>query len=409
MSVGADSTIAPIFAGGLAIVAASGKADYAASAAALAVAVGLILVLAGVFRLGFIADLLSIPVTTGFLAGIAVHILASQAPALLGVDGPTGPMIQRLLALAANAGAGNPWTLAIGIGVFAIIFIAERLDPRIPGALIALSLATGLTAALHLETRGVSTLGAIAGAAPAFSIPFISFETFRDVAPLALIVSVVVMVQTAATTRQLRLRSRGGPQRNRDFIGVGASNLVGKLAGPLARGRETAAHRRRRRNRRGLAAGCAGLRRARARALSSWRRLAETCALCRARGGSVVHRAAHRAARRDGGRLAAQQGGVRADRRHHAGDRRAPDRAGRRPRDHPFAGSRRLDDDAGEHGRIRAHCRHLDLVAEERDGARRDASRRQRDRAAGAAVVPQRLSIPAGASGRAEGGRSGSS
>ena len=89
ISVGADSTIAPIFAGGLAIVAASGKADYAASAAALALAVGLILVLAGAFRLGFIADLLSIPVTTGFLAGIAVHILASQAPALLGVDVPT--------------------------------------------------------------------------------------------------------------------------------------------------------------------------------------------------------------------------------------------------------------------------------------------------------------------------------
>ena len=231
ISVGADSTIAPIFAGGLAIVAASGKADYAASAAALAVAVGLILVVAGGFRLGFIADLLSIPVTTGFLAGIAVHILASQAPALLGVDGPTGPMIQRFLALAANAGAGNPWTLAIGIGVFAMTFIAERLDPRIPGALIAIVLATLLTAALHLETRGVSTLGAIPAAAPVFSIPFISFETFRDVVPLALIVSVVVMVQTAATTRSFVFDPAAGPDVNHDFIGVGASNLIAGFTG----------------------------------------------------------------------------------------------------------------------------------------------------------------------------------
>ena len=231
ISVGADSTIAPIFAGGLAIVAASGRADYAASAAALALAVGLILVLAGAFRLGFIADLLSIPVTTGFLAGIAVHILASQAPALLGVDVPTGPMIPRILALAANASASNPWTLAIGIGVFALTFIGERLDPRIPGALIALLLATGVTAALHLETRGVSTLGAIPGAAPAFSIPFISFETFRDVAPLALIVSVVVMVQTAATTRSFVFDPAAGPDVNRDFIGVGASNLIAGFTG----------------------------------------------------------------------------------------------------------------------------------------------------------------------------------
>jgi sulfate permease, SulP family len=231
MSVGADSTIAPIFAGGLAIVVASGKADYAAAAAALALAVGLILVLAGVFRLGFIADLLSIPVTTGFLAGIAVHIVASQAPALLGVEAPPGAMIQKIGALADNVSAGNPWTLAIGLGVFAIVFVGERLDPRIPGALIAVLIATGLTAGLDLEARGVSTLGAVSGVAPTFSIPFISFQTFREVAPLALIVSVVVMVQTAATTRSFASDPTLGPDVNRDFIGVGAANLIAGFTG----------------------------------------------------------------------------------------------------------------------------------------------------------------------------------
>jgi SulP family sulfate permease len=231
MSVGADSTIAPIFAGGLAIVAASGKADYTASAAALALAVGLILVLAGVFRLGFIADLLSIPVTTGFLAGIAVHILASQAPALLGVERPSGSMIQNIIALGAGALASNPWTLAIGLGVFAVTYIGDRLDPRIPAALIALSLATGLTAALNLEARNVSTLGVVAGAVPAFSIPLISFQTFRDVAPLAVIVSVVVMVQTAATTRSFVSNPEAGPDVNNDFIGVGVSNLIAGFTG----------------------------------------------------------------------------------------------------------------------------------------------------------------------------------
>jgi MFS superfamily sulfate permease-like transporter len=232
LSVGADSTIAPIFAGALAIVAASGEADYAKSAAALALAVGLILVLAGVFRLGFIADLLSIPVTTGFLAGIAVHILASQAPALLGVDSPSAPtMIQKIIALGADASASHFWTLAIGLGVFAIITVGERLDPRIPGALIALLIATGLTAALHLETRGVSTLGSVAGVLPKISIPLISFQSFRDVAPLAVIVSVVVMVQTAATTRSFVSDPAAGPDVNSDFIGVGASNLIAGFTG----------------------------------------------------------------------------------------------------------------------------------------------------------------------------------
>ena len=85
LSVGADSTIAPIFAGALAGLAAA-HTHYAAAAGALALLVGLTLTIAGALRFGFVADLLSIPVTTGFLVGIAVHIVVSQAPAVLGLD-----------------------------------------------------------------------------------------------------------------------------------------------------------------------------------------------------------------------------------------------------------------------------------------------------------------------------------
>src|SRR4051795_4387128 len=82
LSCGADSTITPIFAGGLALLAASGAPEYAGVAAALALLVGLMLVLAGGFRLGGIANLLSVPVTVGFLAGISAHIIVSQLPAV---------------------------------------------------------------------------------------------------------------------------------------------------------------------------------------------------------------------------------------------------------------------------------------------------------------------------------------
>src|SRR5437660_2134135 len=80
LSCGADSTITPIFAGGLVLMAASGSPDYQALAVALALMVGVILIAGSLFRLGWIANLLSTPVTTGFLAGISVHILASQMP-----------------------------------------------------------------------------------------------------------------------------------------------------------------------------------------------------------------------------------------------------------------------------------------------------------------------------------------
>ena len=100
LSCGADSTITPIFAGGLAALAATGSPDYQVLAAALALMVGLLLIGAGIFRLGWIADLLSIPVTTGFLAGISAHIVISQLPGILGLPAPDGPMLQRLATLA---------------------------------------------------------------------------------------------------------------------------------------------------------------------------------------------------------------------------------------------------------------------------------------------------------------------
>src|ERR1700731_2503801 len=139
LSCGADSTITPIFAGGLAALAASTTPDYQMLAAALALMVGILLVGAGIFRLGWIADLLSIPVTTGFLAGIAVHILLSQLPSVLGVPAPEGGvLLQRLVTLAGEVGATNPATLVIGFGVLATIIVSERIDSRIPGALIGL-------------------------------------------------------------------------------------------------------------------------------------------------------------------------------------------------------------------------------------------------------------------------------
>src|SRR3981189_1222825 len=102
LSCGADSTITPIFAGGLVLLAASSSPEYSLLAAALALMVGLLLLAAGIFRLGWIADLLSIPVTIGFLAGISVHIIISQLPGILGLPAPNGPMLQRRPILAAH-------------------------------------------------------------------------------------------------------------------------------------------------------------------------------------------------------------------------------------------------------------------------------------------------------------------
>jgi MFS superfamily sulfate permease-like transporter len=231
LSCGADSTITPIFAGGLALLAASGSQDYQIFAAALAVMVGLLLLAAGLFRLGSIADLLSIPVTTGFLTGIAVHILISQLPDILGIAAPDGPMLGRLLLMAGHVGEANWFTLAIGLGVPAVIAVSERMDARIPGALIGLGLASLATVGLGLQSRGVDVLGQVAVERPTLAVPDLSLAHISGLVSLSLIIAVVIMVQTAATTRAFPSEPDQPPDVDRDFIGVGVGSIVSGLIG----------------------------------------------------------------------------------------------------------------------------------------------------------------------------------
>ena len=231
ISAGADSTITPIFAGALAALAVAGSGHYGVLASTLAVMVGAILVLAGVLRLGWIGDLLSQPVTTGFFAGVSLHIVVSQAPALLGLPEESGELYNRLAQLFANASATRPAALAIGLAVFAVTFGADKLNPRFPGALIALVVATAASAALGLARYGVAVLGVPPQALPHPQLPGLSLATLPPLVGLALVIALVVMVQTAVTAREFS--GNGEADVERDYIGVGAGGLLAGLFGAM--------------------------------------------------------------------------------------------------------------------------------------------------------------------------------
>jgi MFS superfamily sulfate permease-like transporter len=195
----------------------------------LALMVGVLLTIGGYFRLGWIADLLSIPVITGFLAGIAGHIVVSQAPTLLGVAESSGSTIEKAAALIARIGSTNVLTLLIGIGVLVTISLSERINPRVPGALIGIGAATALVAIFNFEAHGVSTLGSLVAVSPHLVWPSVSWDDVTRITPLAFIITIIVMVQTAATTRSFA--SGQNPDVDRDFIGVGAANILAGLMG----------------------------------------------------------------------------------------------------------------------------------------------------------------------------------
>lgn len=230
LSSGADSTITPIFAGSLLMLAAAGSPQYLALAAALALMVGLLLAIAGLFKLGWIADLLSAPILTGFLAGIALHIVISQAPSVLGLTEGSGTIYGRVASLFAQAQHINPICLTIGLGVFAVTWSFEKIDRRIPGALIAVVGAMVATATLNLGQHGVAVLGQVNGGLPPIHLPHLGWQSALRLVGLAFVIALVVMVQTSATSRAFG-GDDGDPDIGRDFLGVGLGSILAGLFG----------------------------------------------------------------------------------------------------------------------------------------------------------------------------------
>src|SRR6201996_2434868 len=231
LSCGADSTITPIFAGGLAALAATGSPDYQGLEIALALLVGVMLALSGIFRLGGIANLLSVPVTVGFLAGISVHILVSQLPGVLGVQSPDGPTLARIGDIAKHLGEANPYTMVIGFGVLVVVFASEAISAKIPGALIGLVAATLAVIFMGLESKGVHVVGTVPATLPKPTLPDVAPEQWARLVPLAFIIAIVVMVQTAATTRSFLSDPDKPANVDRDFLGAGAGSILAGIFG----------------------------------------------------------------------------------------------------------------------------------------------------------------------------------
>jgi SulP family sulfate permease len=231
VSVGADSTIAPLFALAIARLAASGSTRYVELVGILAVMVGVLVVIVWLLRLGWIAEFLSAPIITGFLAGIAVIIVVHQLPDLLGLPPAAGSTLHRVGHTLGHLDQTNGWSLAIGAGVFLVMLACERIDRRLPGALIGLIGSTLLVALFDLQSHGVAVLGTIAHGTPRLGLHAVSLETLGKIAPIAGLVALVVVTQSAATTRAFADHARYEVNVGRDFLGVGAGSIVAGCAG----------------------------------------------------------------------------------------------------------------------------------------------------------------------------------
>jgi MFS superfamily sulfate permease-like transporter len=235
LSVGADSTIAPVLAAGVASVAAVGSASYAVVMALTALMVGAVLLAAGLFRLGWIAEFLSTPVITGILAGIAVEIAVRQIPIILGVAGGGTTTIGRVRVVIDQLGHANGWSLGIAAGVLAVIAAGQRINHRFPGALLGLVVSIVAVEAFGLASHhGVAILGAVHGGLPHVRLPSASWSQVRRLAGPVLTVAFVCVAQTAATVRASSAGAPAANDFNQDLIAVGAGSVAAGLIGAFA-------------------------------------------------------------------------------------------------------------------------------------------------------------------------------
>ena len=233
ISVGGDSTIAPLFAAGIGVFASAGSARYGDLVGILAVMTGAIVAAVWLLRLGWLAEFLSAPIITGFLAGIGVVIVVHQLPDLLGIAAGGSSTLGRLQHVIDALNGTCVWTVVIGLGVFGLVTVSQRLSRRVPAALLALAAATALVALLGLQNHAVAILGHVAHGAPRIGLRGLSFHALGQVAPVAAIIALVIVTQSAATARAFESSSpTGGPTDvGRDLLAVGMGSVVAGLAG----------------------------------------------------------------------------------------------------------------------------------------------------------------------------------
>lgn len=231
--VGADSATAALMAAGAGAVVASSSPEYAGVVALLTLMTGVVLALAAVARLGFLADLISAPVLVGFLSGVGVSLVIGKLPGILGIEA-SGTTWDKLVATVTGLSDANLATAALGFGTVIIMLIAERVHSRIPAALLALTTVSIASVVLGAQDRGVAMVGSIPAGLPSITVPTFDLATIGTLLPTAFAVAVVVLAQSAAVSRSFAAKNSYTVDGNADLFALGAANASSAFTGGFA-------------------------------------------------------------------------------------------------------------------------------------------------------------------------------
>lgn len=226
--LGPDSSLAAVILGVVLPLSGGDPLRAVALAGMMAVVSGIVCILAGIARLGFVTELLSKPIRYGYMNGIALTVLISQLPKLFGFSIESDGPLRNLLAIAgAVLGGRANWTaFAVGAGALAVILLLKN-SKRVPGILIAVVGATAIVGVLDLGARAdVSILGPLPQGLPAFAIPWVSYADIVPVLIGGVAVALVSFADTSVLSRAYAARTGTAVDPNQEMVGLGAANLA---------------------------------------------------------------------------------------------------------------------------------------------------------------------------------------
>jgi sulfate permease, SulP family len=223
---GPSSSTAAISAVHIAPLVISHPAEFAAMSAMLAIVCGLLSLVLGLLKLGYVSQFIAMPVQVGFLFGLGLTIIAGQLFTLFGFSGVGGPFIHQSWHFATHLGETNGWTLAIGAGSLCLLLVLGRLAPAVPTAILTAALAIALASLLGLEDRGVAVIGAVDRTFPVPSLPAVSFAQLPALLPGALAIVLISSSESLTIARRFASEHRYEIRPDQEFVALGVSGVV---------------------------------------------------------------------------------------------------------------------------------------------------------------------------------------
>jgi high affinity sulfate transporter 1 len=228
--VGPMAATAALSAAAVGDVAAGDAGAFAALTVAIALITAVLALVAGLLRLGLVANLISEPVLKGFIVGLALTIIVGQVPKLLGVEKGEGNFFGQLWHLVTHLGQSRWLTAVVGFGSLAVVLVLRRVAPVVPAPLVAVLAGIVAVHAFGLDDHGLEIVGNIAGGLPPLGLPDVAADDYLRLAAPAAGIMVVAFAEGLAAAKTYATRNGYRIDPNRELIGLGSANLAAGLS-----------------------------------------------------------------------------------------------------------------------------------------------------------------------------------